>query len=118
MAVKPDLADKFGLEWLGPSSGGTSAASEGPRLPDIIIPGRVAHDAAHVIVGKQILGVLKNAPDKSESVYNLVDRLQLDIQTILSAVDYLESTAFITVTRDSYGNHELKLTEAGEAWIS
>jgi|GEM_PF-2520057 hypothetical protein len=118
MAVKPDLADKFGLDWLGPSNRAASVPSNAPNIPADVPRAKTPADAAHIIIGKQILGVLKNSPDKTDAVYGLVDRLQIDIQTVLSAVDYLERTGFITVTKDNYGNHKLKLTDAGEAWLS
>ena len=75
-------------------------------------------DATRALVGKQILSVLRSAKDKTDTVYSLVDRLRLDISTVLAICDYLESTGFIIVTRDNYGNHTLRLTDAGEAWMS
>jgi len=120
MAVKPDFSEKLGLDWLRKSpSQNQSAPVGGPDLPPVNIPAaNVPVDAARAMVGKQILGVLKTSPNKSESVYKIVDRLQLDISTVLSVSEYLEATGFIRMDKDNYGNHTLHLTDAGEAWIA
>jgi predicted transcriptional regulator len=136
MAAKQDISEKLGLEWLGPGSGTdrSSAASQtgsgsssgsGPSSGPSSGSGPTSGsgsgpqvDATRALVGKQILSVLNESQDKSDRVYNLVDRLRLDISTMLSVVDYLESTGFIRVERDNYGNHTLRLTEAGSAWIA
>jgi hypothetical protein len=53
----------------------------------------------------------------------MIDGLQayqtgFDVSKLLSVVDWLEATGFVSVTHDKHGNHTLRLTEAGEAWIS
>jgi hypothetical protein len=130
MAAKQDISEKLGLEWLGPGSGtdrsstasqtrsGSSSGSGPSSGPSSGSGSGPQVDATRALVGKQILSVLNESQDKSDRVYNLVDRLRLDISTMLSVVDYLESTGFIRVERDNYGNHTLRLTEAGSAWIA
>ncbi len=109
--VREDISEKFGVSWLaGP------APADAPR-PEVATQAATS-DATLAIVGKQILGVLKDSPDQTGRVHEMVDRLKLDISTILSVVDWLEAARFVTLTKEQYGNHTLKLTEAGQAWMS
>lgn len=107
-----NIEEKLGLSWLSAPSAPAPAREAAPA------PALTPADATLALVGKQILGVLKESQDNTESVHNLVDRLKIDIRTMLSVVDWLETAGFISVTRDQYANHTIRLTEAGQAWIS
>jgi DNA-binding MarR family transcriptional regulator len=109
-----NIEEKLGLSWLSAPSAPASADAPAAAPAAALTPA----DATLAVVGKQILGVLKESPNNAEFVHNLVDRLKLNIRTILSVVDWLETAGFVSVKRDQYANDSLKLTEPGRAWLS
>jgi len=109
---KSDLRKKFGLDYLTTSTE-SKKQSDVENLPDKEM------ERAIVAVGGKILSILKEAPDKSALLYDLVNATGLELETLFRVVERLERLKFVQYKeRDKLGNHRICLTQIGERSLS
>src|SRR5438105_12555413 len=72
-----DIRETFGLDYLAPPKDEGST-----RFGDLATP----------IVGNKILSLLKDSPERTSQLYDLVDRTGLALETLLPVVEDRKST--------------------------
>lgn len=61
-----------------------------------------------------LLVALKNSPDHSKRIYDLVESSNIDFDSVIKLVEQLSTLGFVQyVQKDSRGNHLIQITESG-----
>lgn len=115
MAARADIREKFGLDYLTDSNIPTAAATaETPDAEELV-------EKAAITFGRQILRELKkakNAGQSSISLNELVDKFNVERDTLSLVVDRLEKLRLVNIEREKYGNHGVRLTSTGEEFLT
>ena len=103
---KSDLRKKFGLDYL------TTSTKEQSKIESLLDK---ETERALVAIGGKILSILKEAPDKSAQLYDLVKATNIELETLFRVIERLESLELVQyAVRDKLGNHRVRLTQIGE----
>lgn len=71
-------------------------------------------ESALIAHGHRILKALISSPDKTKRLFDLVDELDVAMDTLRPVVDHLEKQGYVeTVEEDRKGDHKLGLTKEG-----
>lgn len=118
MAAKADIREKFGLDYLtGPStetSASGTALAEAPNAEQLL-------DRAAITYGRQILQELKASKESGQGLLTLnqlVDKTNVERDTLSLVVDRLGKLGLCEIERDKYGNHGVRLTAMGDSFLS
>jgi hypothetical protein len=77
-------------------------------------------DKATSLFGGQILNVLRQAPGQTLDAFDLVDRTQINIQTLHQVLDAFASARYGWVEldkQDPKGNYRVRLSEYGKKYL-
>jgi hypothetical protein len=114
---KKDIRKKFGLDYLTIPASEVAELSERPSDVGNLFDKQM--ERALVAVGGKILSILKDAPDKSARLYELVDATGIELETLFRVVERIERLEFVKYAeRDKHGNHKIQLTQIGEKSLS
>jgi len=112
-----DIREKFGLDYLtGPSSETSAtgtATAEAANVEELI-------DRAAISFGKRILQELqtsKGSGQESLKLNELVDKTDVDRDTLSLVVERLGKLGLVELEREKYGNHGVRLTPMGESFL-
>jgi hypothetical protein len=71
-------------------------------------------DAALQASGIKVMAFLKKAQGGTAQLHDMVRPLEMDLETLIQVVNYLDEQGFVTITkRDEFGNHTIQITESG-----
>lgn len=107
--------DKFGLDYLREAESAAkqeSAGDSSKKAREELPPGM---EDALVAYGRPVIEVLKTSPDRTARVFDLLERLDLRIDTLIPVVNFLISKGLVTrIEEDKRGNDVLRVTERGQ----
>lgn len=112
-----DIREKFGLGYLTENPGPTSEQIQGE--PDSTDAASLV-DTAALTFGGHVLVALKASKDKNQeslTLNELVDAMNMKRDTLGLITDRLEKLQLVGIEREKYGNHRIRLTEAGENFL-
>ena len=103
------IREKFGVDYLIP---------EPVVRPSEAAPQDPAIERALTAYGRRILQTMRDAPEKTVRVFDLVDMIGLDVNTLQFVVRRMADTELVRVDEaDKYGNHKLAITPIGEKML-
>ncbi|HEY3027375.1 MAG TPA: hypothetical protein VGJ55_14590 [Pyrinomonadaceae bacterium] len=111
------IREKFGLGYLTENQEPTGQQLEGD--PDSADAESLVNTAA-LAFGGQVLLALKSSKDKNQeslTLNELVDVMNIKRDTLGLIADRLEKLQLVGIEREKYGNHRIRLTEAGENFL-
>ena len=104
--ITTSIREKFGIDYLIP---------EPPTQSAVVSPEDPRIERALAVYGRRVLELLKQAPDKTIRVFDLVDDMGVDINTAQAIIERMISTGLLRLDEsDKYGNHKITITTAGE----
>lgn len=112
-----DIREKFGLGYLTEEPQTTSEQLQGDPDSD---EAKSLVDTAALAFGGQVLLALKTAKDnnqESRTLNELVDSMNIKRDTLGLIADRLEKLQLVRIERERYGNHTIRMTEAGENFL-
>ncbi|HEV2688664.1 MAG TPA: hypothetical protein VGV35_08925 [Bryobacteraceae bacterium] len=104
------IREKFGTDYLL-----DKGEDDAPPLSTVSNAADALIERALAVHGTRILTMLEEQPQKTRTMYDIVDRTSLNIETVMGIVDRMVRTGLVQITsQDKYGNHTIGITQTGE----
>ena len=112
-----EIRDRIGISYLGNPSVKVNSQSSVNLSPNAASGNSITLDRnvllALLAVGGRLIEILKSQPNLTDSVYELVDKTDIDLESLMKVIEPHERAGIVIVDRDRRGNHVIHLAATG-----